>query len=78
MQGDDEKQKSDVNWRQAAAAIGLILSIPSIIIAPALVGLWLDKRYGTAPLWFLIFLFAGLLGAAFDIYKLLKRFGQFK
>jgi F0F1-type ATP synthase assembly protein I len=78
MQGDDEKQKNDSGWRQAAAAIGLVLGIPWIIIAPALVGLWIDRRYGTAPLWFLIFLFAGLLGAAFDIYKLLKRFGQFK
>ncbi|MEW6211638.1 MAG: AtpZ/AtpI family protein [Acidobacteriota bacterium] len=78
MQEDDEKQKSDSNWRQAAAAIGLVLSIPWIIIAPALLGLWIDRRYGTEPLWFLICLFAGLLGAAFDVYKLLKRFGQFK
>ena len=78
MQPDDEKQKGDAGWRQAAAAIGLILGIPWMIIVPALFGLWLDKRYGTAPLWFLICLFLGLLGTAFDVYKLLKRFGQFK
>ncbi len=78
MQPDDEKQKGDVGWRQAAAGIGLVLGIPWMIIVPALLGLWLDRRYGTAPLWLLVCLFLGLLGTAFDVYKLLKRFGQFK
>jgi F0F1-type ATP synthase assembly protein I len=78
MQPDDEKRNTDVSWRQAAAGIGLVLGIPWMILVPALLGYWLDKRYGTWPMWFLICLFAGLIGTAFDIYKLLKRFGQFK
>jgi F0F1-type ATP synthase assembly protein I len=78
METDDEKRKGDVSWRQAAAAIGLVLGIPWMMLVPALLGWWMDKRYGTWPFWFLIWLFLGLLATAVDIYKLLKRFGQFK
>jgi F0F1-type ATP synthase assembly protein I len=78
MPADDENRKSEMSWREAVTTAGLALAIPGTIFVPALVGWWIDNRYGTSPLWFLILLFAGLLGAAYDVYKLLKRLGQFK
>ena len=68
----------DASWRQALASVGLALAIPSMIGIPALIGWYLDKRYGTAPMWLIIWLVAGLISAAFDVYQLLKRFGQLK
>jgi F0F1-type ATP synthase assembly protein I len=68
----------DLSWRQALATVGLALAIPSMIAIPALLGWWLDKKYGTSPLWLIVFLFIGLISTAIDIYKLLQRFGQFK
>jgi len=38
----------------------------------------LDKRYSTAPVWLIVGLVVGLVSTALDIYKLLKRFGQFR
>jgi F0F1-type ATP synthase assembly protein I len=78
MPADDENRKSETSWREAVATAGIALAIPGTIFVPALVGWWIDNRYGTSPLWFLILLFTGLLGAAYDVYMLLKRLGQFK
>jgi F0F1-type ATP synthase assembly protein I len=78
MPSDDEKQGGGVSWRQAVMMAGLALALPWMIAVPAFAGWYIDKQYATAPLWFLVGFFAGLIGAAFDIYKLLKRFGQFK
>jgi len=78
MPANGDKDEGEVNWRQAVAAIGMALGIPWMIVVPALLGWWVDRRYGTSPLWFLVFLFVGLIGTALDVYKLLKRFGQFK
>ena len=75
---DQRDSQSDEKWRQALAMVGLALGIPWMIAVPALGGWYVDKRYGTAPLWFLIGLALGLIGTAIDIYKLLKRLGQFK
>lgn len=78
MSGDDNQGRNGISWREAMATAGLALAIPWMIGVPALIGWWLDRRYDTWPLWFLIWMFAGLLGTAFDVYKLVKRFGQFK
>ena len=67
-----------ISWRQAMGTVGLTLAIPWMIGVPALIGWWLDKKYATTPLWLLIGLGLGLLTTALDIYKLMKRFGQFK
>lgn len=58
--------------------VGLALAIPWMIGIPALIGWWVDKKFVTSPLWFIVGLVLGLLGTALDIYQLLKRFGQFK
>jgi len=67
-----------VSWRQALGTVGLALAIPWMIGIPAIIGWWLDKKYSTAPLWLIIGLAICLLSTALDIYRLLKRFGQFK
>jgi len=71
------KADGGVSWRQALGTVGLTLAIPWMIGIPALIGWWLDKKYATAPLWLIIGLLVGLISTAVDIYKLLKRFGQF-
>lgn len=78
MPTNDDKQKDEVSWRQALTTVGLALAIPWMIGVPALVGWYVDKSYDTWPLWFIVGLSIGLLATALDIYKLLKRFGQFK
>jgi F0F1-type ATP synthase assembly protein I len=78
MPSDDEKRKDEISWRQAVATVGLALAIPWMIGVPALVGWYVDKTYGTWPVWFIVGLCVGFIATAFDIYKLLKRFGQFK
>ena len=81
MPAEDEKrnnQDAGISWRQATTTVGLALAIPWMIGVPALLGWWLDKKYATTPLWFIIGLVLGLVGTALDIYKLLQRFGQFK
>jgi len=56
--------------------IGLALAIPWMIAVPVYAGWYLDQRFGTSPWLMIIFLAIGLLGAAFDIYTILKRLGQ--
>jgi F0F1-type ATP synthase assembly protein I len=67
-----------ISWRQAMGTVGLALAIPWMIGVPALIGWWLDKKYATSPLWIIVGLALGLLSTAVDIFKLLKRFGQFR
>jgi F0F1-type ATP synthase assembly protein I len=74
----DGNKRGDVSWRQALGTVGLALAIPSMIGVPILVGWWLDRTFGTSPVWLIVGLAVGVLSTALDIYKLLKRFGQFK
>ncbi|HXG92490.1 MAG TPA: AtpZ/AtpI family protein [Blastocatellia bacterium] len=78
MPSDDDKQNGGISWRQALTTVGLALAIPWMIGVPAVVGWYVDKKYATWPLWFIVGLSIGLIGTALDIYRLLKRFGQFK
>jgi F0F1-type ATP synthase assembly protein I len=72
----NKDQGNDRDWRQALGAIGLALSIPWLIGIPAYLGWYLDKRYGTWPVLFIVLMVMGLVATALDIYKLLKVFGQ--
>ena len=79
MPPDDDKQRDNLNWRQAMVTVGLALAIPWMIGVPAIVGWYIDNHYThTSPLFLIIGLCLGLLTTAFDIYALLKRFGQVK
>jgi F0F1-type ATP synthase assembly protein I len=75
---DQNNVSGGISWRQAMGTVGLALAIPWMIGVPALIGWWLDKKYATSPLWIIVGLALGLLSTAVDIFKLLKRFGQFK
>lgn len=78
---DENKVKTKtggISWRQAMGTVGLALAIPWMIAVPALLGWWLDKKFASSPLWFIVGLLLGLLTTALDIYQLMKRFGQFK
>ncbi|MEN3336286.1 MAG: putative F0F1-ATPase subunit Ca2+/Mg2+ transporter [Blastocatellia bacterium] len=79
MPTNDENDKGGgVSWRTATATVGLALAIPSMLFVPVLVGWWIDRKYATSPLWLIVGLVIGLLGTAFDVYRLLKRMGQLK
>ena len=75
---NQDKATGNISWRQAMATVGLALAIPGMIGVPALIGWWIDKRYGTGSLWLIVGLVAGLLSTAVNIVQLLRRFGQFK
>jgi F0F1-type ATP synthase assembly protein I len=76
----DRPTSSDggISWRQAMGTVGLALAIPWMIGVPSLIGWWLDGKFATSPLWLIVGLVVGFLSTGLDIYKLLKRFGQFK
>jgi F0F1-type ATP synthase assembly protein I len=79
MPANDNKQRDNLNWRQAMVTVGLALAIPWMIGVPAIIGWYVDRNYThTYPLFLIIGLCVGLLSTAFDIYVLLKRFGQVK
>jgi len=78
MSEEEDQKRGNISWGQALATVGLALAIPSMIAVPALVGWWIDKRFATWPVWFLVGLGLGLFATVVDVYKLLKKFGQFK
>lgn len=75
---NENKNGGGISWRQATATVGLALAIPSMLFVPALVGWWVDRKYGTSPLWLIVGLVIGFIATAFDVYRLLKRLGQLK
>ncbi|HYV04847.1 MAG TPA: AtpZ/AtpI family protein [Blastocatellia bacterium] len=75
---NQDKNSGNMSWRQAMTTVGLALAIPWMIGVPTLIGWWIDKKYETAPVWFIVGLVAGLVTTAVDIVRLMRRFGQFK
>lgn len=59
---------------------GLLSSIPGFLVVPpvvgALAGLWLDKRFHTAPWLLLVFLFLGFGAAVRLIMRTLRRVNE--
>ncbi len=59
---------------------GLLSSIPGFLVVPpvvgALAGLWLDKRFHTAPWLLLVFLFLGFGAAVRLIARTLRRVNE--
>ena len=59
---------------------GLLSSIPGFLVVPpvvgALGGMWLDKRFGTAPWLVLLFLFLGFGAAVRLIIRTLRRVSE--
>ena len=59
---------------------GLLSSIPGFLVVPpvvgALAGMWLDKRFGTAPWLLLVFLILGFGSGVRLIMRTLQRVNQ--
>jgi hypothetical protein len=62
-----------LSWRDATIVGGLALALPSMLIAPPALGMWLDHLFDTKPWLFFIFLVIGFLGTGIDVYLILKR-----
>ena len=73
-------QNPDSERFKQARIFGLLSSIPGFLVVPpvvgALVGLWLDKRYDTAPWLLLLCLVLGFGAAVRLIVKTLRRVNQ--
>lgn len=54
------------------AILGMVLQIPTTIIAGALIGFWLDRLLGTFP-WLLLFCFAGGVYSAIAIFLAIRK-----
>ena len=52
--------------------VGYEISIPLVLCVIA--GVWLDKKFGTLPLFLLLGIFISLFITGFGIYKILKKY----
>lgn len=57
-------------WVAAAQFTGLGWYIATAIVVPALAGVWLDERAGTAPLFLLAGVLAGTVLAFYGTYRM--------
>lgn len=57
-------------WFSAAQLTGLGWYIALAIVAPTLLGVWIDGKAGTAPLFLLIGLLLGVFVAFYGTYKM--------
>ncbi|MFZ4452989.1 AtpZ/AtpI family protein [Salibacterium aidingense] len=69
-----DKQKSPKPFQSAA----LTSAVLSYLVGPLLIGVfggrWLDDQWGTAPLFMVIGLLAGLGGGVYGLVRLLNRY----
>jgi F0F1-type ATP synthase assembly protein I len=62
--GDDERGRAERSYLRFA---GVGVQYGLTILFMTLLGIWLDKRYGTAPLLLLICLLVGFAGATWSL-----------
>jgi F0F1-type ATP synthase assembly protein I len=63
--GDDRKRVE----RQYLRFAGVGVQYAATILVLTLLGIWLDNRTGTAPLFLLVFLLLGFVGATWSLIK---------
>lgn len=61
--GDDEQRRLG----SAAAGAGMQFVVSILVFVYA--GQWLDRKFGTDPLWLLVCLFVGAGGAFYSLYR---------
>lgn len=67
---DKSKDDSLTNtYREVGPYLGLGLQLAATIVIMVLIGDWIDKKYGTSPLWTII---TGFLGITTGMYQLIK------
>lgn len=59
-----------LQWASAVTSIGLEMALP------ALLGAWLDSRYGTGPLWTVLFSTLGFFAAMLHLWNMAKKLGD--
>ncbi|MBL8148544.1 MAG: AtpZ/AtpI family protein [Blastocatellia bacterium] len=74
--GTDKKPPNDISWKSALMLSGIALSIPGTIIVPALIGYLIDKKFGSGSTYLLVGFVIGLVGAATEVFLLLRRMNQ--
>jgi ATP synthase protein I len=57
-------------WISAAQFTGMGWYIAAAIVAPTLLGVWVDGKVGTAPLFLLVGLLLGVAAAFYGTYKM--------
>jgi F0F1-type ATP synthase assembly protein I len=63
--GDDRKRVE----RQYLRFAGVGVQYAATILLLTLLGIWLDKRAGTAPIFLLVFLLVGFVGATWSLIQ---------
>jgi len=59
-----------LQWASMITTIGLEMALPPLL------GAWLDRRYGTGPLWTVVFAVLGFVVAMRHLWDMSKRLGN--
>jgi ATP synthase protein I len=62
--------------RTAGQLGSLGLSFALAIVIGAVIGTWLDRVTGWAPLFFIVFFIAGVAAGILNVYRVVSRFGK--
>lgn len=62
--------------RKLGVYLELVYTFPAIILLPALVGWWADKKFHSAPGFVLLGLFLGIAGGFTYLFKSLSAIGK--
>lgn len=66
--------------RQLVRKLGVFMTIPFVLAVPPIVGMylgkWLDKQFGTDPIFMFVFLIFGVAAGFREFYRIIKRFGN--
>lgn len=65
------KNSSDISSRGVSASS----EFAAAIIFSTIFGVWLDREMGTSPLFFLIFMFLGMIVAFYNLYRASENLG---
>jgi ATP synthase protein I len=69
--GKSTRLREMQNWRPAVRFLGIGFYIAFCIVAGIMVGLWIDSRFHTGPIFLLIGLVLGLVSAFWGLYQML-------
>lgn len=74
MAPPDGKERNP--WRQVGVVLGMGFSFAAAVVIGVFLGLWLDKKLGTTPLFTLILGAAGLAAGVAELLRELKRLNR--
>lgn len=72
----DQKDSGNASWKQAMMSMGLALGIPTTLGVPLILGIYLDRRFHTEPIFFLLLGLLGVVGSAIELFNLWKIFSR--